>query len=96
MEWSKQSPSLAASFWETISIIQAGDRYGLTYEAVVIERHLARAFSGNSSPVTTHATGPQEEAKKKMYMHTNFKNKLAFTFISSCLFVSIRTAMAAC
>ena len=27
-------------------------------DAVVIERHLARTFSGKSSPVTTHATGP--------------------------------------
>lgn len=34
--------------------------------AVVMERHLARALRGNSSPVTTHATGPQELAKKKM------------------------------
>jgi hypothetical protein len=38
--------------------------------AVVRLKHFARAFSGNSSPVTTHATGPQELAKKKMYMHT--------------------------
>lgn len=35
-------------------------------EAVVIERHFARALSGNISPVTTQATGPQELAKKKM------------------------------
>lgn len=45
-----------------------------------MERHLARAFNGNSSPVTTHATGPQEEAKKKMYMQTNFTNMLARLF----------------
>lgn len=31
---------------------------------------LARTFSGKISPVTTHATGPQELAKKKMYRHT--------------------------
>jgi len=35
-------------------------------DAVVMERHLARAFNGYSSPVTTQATGPQELAKKKM------------------------------
>jgi hypothetical protein len=35
-------------------------------EAVVIDRHLARALSGYNSPVTTHATGPHELAKKKM------------------------------
>ena len=34
--------------------------------AVVIDRHLARTFRGNISPVTTQATGPQDEAKKKM------------------------------
>jgi hypothetical protein len=34
--------------------------------AVVILKHLALTFNGNSSPVTTHATGPQLLAKKKM------------------------------
>jgi hypothetical protein len=34
--------------------------------AVVIERDLARTLRGKISPVTTHATGPQEQAKKKM------------------------------
>ena len=38
----------------------------LVVSPVVIERHFARAFKGNSSPVTTHATGPHELAKKKM------------------------------
>lgn len=33
---------------------------------LVIDRHLARALRGKISPVTTHATGPQELAKKKM------------------------------
>jgi hypothetical protein len=32
---------------------------------VVMERHFARALSGNSSPVTTQAMGPHELAKKK-------------------------------
>jgi hypothetical protein len=36
------------------------------FDAVVILRHFARAFNGNSSPVTTHATGPHELAKKKI------------------------------
>jgi|TARA_R110002003_G_scaffold33_5_gene2080 hypothetical protein len=35
-------------------------------DAVVMDKHLARALSGYNSPVTTHATGPQELAKKKM------------------------------
>ena len=30
--------------------------------SLTMERHFARTFSGNSSPVTTHATGPQELA----------------------------------
>jgi hypothetical protein len=34
--------------------------------AVVMDKALALTFRGNSSPVTTHATGPQELAKKKM------------------------------
>jgi hypothetical protein len=34
--------------------------------AVVIESDLARTFKGKISPVTTHAHGPQEQAKKKM------------------------------
>jgi len=38
----------------------------VTYEAVVMERDLARTLSGKISPVTTQATGPQEQAKKKM------------------------------
>jgi hypothetical protein len=33
------------------------------FVAVVMERHLARTLRGKSSPVTTQATGPQEEAK---------------------------------
>jgi hypothetical protein len=42
-------------------------RYGVEYamaqlrsqlEAVVMERHFARALRGKSSPVTTQATGP--------------------------------------
>lgn len=41
------------------------------FVAVVMERALARSLSGKSSPVTTQATGPQEQAKKKMYMQTN-------------------------
>ena len=50
-------------------------KYGVEYaiaqlrsqlDAVVKERHFARAFRGNNSPVTTHATGPQLDAKKKM------------------------------
>ena len=36
------------------------------FVAVVIDKHLARHFSGKISPVTTHAIGPQVEAKKKM------------------------------
>ena len=31
--------------------------------AVVIERHFARTLRGNSSPVTTQATGPHELAR---------------------------------
>jgi hypothetical protein len=50
-----------------VSLLAAGvarrDRIELT---VVMERHFARDLSGNNSPVTTHATGPQELAKKKM------------------------------
>jgi hypothetical protein len=34
--------------------------------AVVMLKALALTFNGNSSPVTTHATGPHELAKKKM------------------------------
>lgn len=34
--------------------------------AVVMDRPLARALRGNDSPVTTHAHGPHEQAKKKM------------------------------
>lgn len=34
--------------------------------AVVMDSDLARTLSGKISPVTTHAQGPQEEAKKKM------------------------------
>ena len=36
------------------------------FDAVVIERDLARTLRGKISPVTTHATGPHEQAKKKM------------------------------
>lgn len=35
-------------------------------EEVVMLSPLARAFSGKVSPVTTHAHGPQLDAKKKM------------------------------
>ena len=35
------------------------------FVAVVMLRHLARTLSGNSSPVTTQATGPHEEATVK-------------------------------
>lgn len=34
--------------------------------AVVMDNPLARTLRGNNSPVTTHATGPQDDAKKKM------------------------------
>jgi hypothetical protein len=34
--------------------------------AVVMDNALALTFKGNSSPVTTHATGPNELAKKKI------------------------------
>jgi hypothetical protein len=40
-------------------------------DAVVIDRHLARTLSGNNSPVTTQQTGPHEQAKKNIYIHTN-------------------------
>lgn len=49
--------------------------YGVAYaiaqlssqlEAVVIDRLFARTLSGKISPVTTHAHGPHEQAKKKM------------------------------
>lgn len=30
---------------------------------LTIERHLARVFSGNNSPVTTQAAGPKLDAK---------------------------------
>jgi hypothetical protein len=43
-------------------------------EAVVIDKLFARILSGKISPVTTHAHGPQDEAKKKMYMQTNAIN----------------------
>ena len=36
------------------------------FAAVVIDSPLARARSGNISPVTTQAPGPKVEAKKKM------------------------------
>ena len=35
------------------------------FAAVVMERHLARVFNGNSSPVTTHAAGPKVDAKNE-------------------------------
>jgi hypothetical protein len=44
---------------------------GYQLEAVAIDICLARVFSVKSSPVRTHATGPQEHAKPKMKMQTN-------------------------
>lgn len=48
---------------------------GFSYQfvAVVIDRHFARTFNEYNSPVTTHATGPHEQAKKKMSKKTPFR-----------------------
>lgn len=55
---------------------KAPSRYGVMNDrsqlknqlaAVVMDRHFARTFRGNISPVTTHAAGPKVEAKKLMY-----------------------------
>ena len=35
-------------------------------EAVVMDKDLDRTLRGKISPVTTHATGPHEHAKKKI------------------------------
>lgn len=37
------------------------------FEAVVMDRDLARTLRGKISPVTTQAQGPQEQAKKKLH-----------------------------
>jgi hypothetical protein len=41
-------------------------RGGCSNDLLVMERDLARTLRGKISPVTTQATGPQEQAKKKM------------------------------
>ena len=38
-------------------------RLAATHCLLTMERHLARVFSGNNSPVTTQAAGPKLEAK---------------------------------
>lgn len=54
------------SIWVMIVCFGETGRGKLTLVAVVIDRPLARCFRGKISPVTTHARGPQVEAKKKM------------------------------
>jgi len=41
-------------------------KFSSQLEAVEMDIDLARTLRGYISEVTTHATGPQEEAKKKM------------------------------
>lgn len=36
-----------------------------------MDKHFARTFNEYNSPVTTHATGPHEQAKKKMSKKKN-------------------------
>ena len=38
----------------------------IQFDAVAMDKHFALTLSGNISPVTTHAAGPNVDAKKKM------------------------------
>lgn len=54
------------SFFFFFEIINSWREFSYQFVAVVIDKHFARTFNEYNSPVTTHATGPHEQAKKKM------------------------------